>query len=1264
MDTNEQQHRIIPPTRRSPATPEEGGSGGGEQAFDGLLMVPIATALIAQDGRILHWSPDAEALLGYSPEQAVGAPAAQLLVTSEQRPEVLELFSDILHGRAWSGVFPVRHLAGHDVNLEFRTHPIAGPEGQPLVLAVASDVTALRRLQADLAVLDGFFTQSPVGMAVYDDQLRFVRLNEALARINGLSVDEHLGRTITEVLPGLNGTEIEAVMREVLDGGDAVVDARSHGRTPGDPAHDHAWSASYFRLQRPDGQLLGVSSTIVDVTQRHQAELSAAKAQDRLAVLADASASIGTTLDLRRTARELAEALVPRLTDTVGVFALEHLVTGEDPHAADTEALRVRRLAVATVDPDHPVQDLPTESVHRVPPGSAYARALATGRTVTMPNWELPLLVTAEVPPERLRGYLGPEPRPVVITPLVARGTVLGMVVYSRRAGQAPFGESDLTLGDELAARAAVAIDNARLYQRQQQTAQAREQALREARAAQERLALVNNASARIGTTLDLGQTARELAEMATPRLADTVVVEVLDALVRGASGPGPGRADRSAVLRRLAYHTVPGSGMSPITPVGSVHRFHPSTPNAWVLAHRRPVFLPEMTKKALDWFNDDRERAAAVREQGVRSLMVVPLIARGAAVGVATFYRSLTDRPYDEEDLTLAAELAARAALAIDNALLYTRERDAAEQRQRALEAAGAAQTRLALLNEASTRIGTTLDLYRTAEELVEVVVPRFADFTTVDVLESVLAGDEADPVPRDGSVLMRAIAVGEVDEEGRMAGAADPVGAASRSAMLYAQSLRSGRSILVPHVDEAALRRIVAHPDRVQPSLDAGVHSYLMVPLLARGTVLGGAEFIRSRNPDAFTTADVSLAEELAARAAVCIDNARLYRRERDTALTLQRSLLPQDVHHTPGLEIASRYLPSSVISEVGGDWFDVVPLSGGRVALIVGDVMGHGIRAAATMGQLRTVARTLITLDLDPARVLRRLDDATGAIGEGQFATCVVVVFDPVERVCTAATAGHLPPVLSAPDGTTRLLELPPGVPLGVGGVQFESTGFTLPEDGLLVLYTDGLVERRGQDLDEGMDLLCRTVEARSGSLEETCDEVIDVLGAHNGQDDVAVIMAHARPIGKDRLAMLSLAGDHSMVRHARRFTRRTLAGWGLEPLIDHAELLTSELITNALVHAGAPIQLRLFRNALLTVEVSDVDSHEPRLRTAREQDEGGRGMHLVNELAHRWGSRATYDGKAVWFELEIPPGARGAGEPPDGPEPGGPEGPDGR
>ncbi|WP_046386591.1 ATP-binding SpoIIE family protein phosphatase, partial [Kitasatospora aureofaciens] len=336
------------------------------------------------------------------------------------------------------------------------------------------------------------------------------------------------------------------------------------------------------------------------------------------------------------------------------------------------------------------------------------------------------------------------------------------------------------------------------------------------------------------------------------------------------------------------------------------------------------------------------------------------------------------------------------------------------------------------------------------------------------------------------------------------------------------------------------------------------------------------------------------------------------------------------------------AYRYLPSSVVSEVGGDWFDVVPLSSGRVALIVGDVMGHGIRAAATMGQLRTVARTLITLELNPTRVLHRLDEATVALGEGQFATCVCVVYDPADRSCTAACAGHLPPVVADTEGNARLVDLPPGAPLGVGGVPFESVEFTLPEQAILTLYTDGLVERRGRDLDEGLQLLCRTVADRCHSLEQTCDAVLTRLTGRTAEDDIAVIMAQVRPEGADRIASLPLTGDHAMVAHSRRFTRETLSAWGLTALTDWAELLTSELITNALVHAGSPTQLRLFCTRVLTVEVADRESGTPRLRRARNEDEGGRGIHLVNELAHRWGSRRTADGKVVWFELELPPG----------------------
>ncbi|WP_051837425.1 SpoIIE family protein phosphatase [Streptomyces sp. NRRL WC-3742] len=1215
----------------------------GEPQQDALLMVPIATALLGADGRILHWSGDAEALLGYSAEQALGARAADLLATDEQRSEVLQLFGQIQAGRPWTGVFPVRHRDGHAVQLEFHTHAITVPGAVgPLVLAVAAEVTTLRRIQSDLAVLDGFFTQSPVGMGVFDSELRFVRLNEALARANGLPAEQHLGRRISELLPGTNGAEAEEAMRRVLASGVPVLDARAHGRTMSDPRREHAWSASYFRLQDRGGRVLGVSATVVDITARFRADARAARAQERLTLLVDATASIGTTLDLHQTARELADAMVPQVADVSGVFALEALVAGRSVEPPDPQApMLVRRLALATDDPLYPAEALPVDALYELPPDSPYARALATGRTVVVPP-----LLSDGVTESRRRAFLGDRPRSVRITPLVARGTTLGMVVYSRRGARESFAEADITLGEELASRAAVALDNARLYLRQHQTVLARQQALREAKAAQERLALVNVASTRIGTTLEIDRTAQELAEVATPRLADTVVVEILDGLVHG-EREAAATTDGSALLRRMAFHSVPGSTLSPIARLGGVHRFPPGSPYAWCLEHREPVLVPRMDEQGLAWFADDPVRTAAIREQNVRSFMVVPLIARGTPIGVAGFYRTLVDRPYVDEDLALAGELAVRAAVSIDNALLYTRERDASDARQRALDEARAAQQRLSLLNEATARIGTTLDLHRTARELVEVVLPRFADFVTVDLRDTVLGGEEPGPVPADGAVLMRAVAVGDVTGgDGALTVTADQVGESSQSAQVYAESLRTRRSILISEVTEADMRRIAASPDRVEPGLSAGVHSYLMVPLVARGVVLGGAEFIRTRNPVPFGPEDRSLAEELVSRTALAIDNARLYRRERDTALMLQRSLLPQEIHRTLGLEIAYRYLPSSVVSEVGGDWFDVVPLAAGRVALIVGDVMGHGIRAAATMGQLRTVARTLITLDLDPARVMYRLDEATTALGEGQFATCVCVVYDPADRSCTAACAGHLPPVVADTEGRADLVELPPGAPLGVGGVPFDSAEFTLPEEAILTLYTDGLVERRGHDLDEGLQLLCRTVADRRRTLEQTCDAVLTRLTGPTSEDDIAVLMAQVRPAGADRIASLPLTGDREMVAHSRRFARETLESWGLGALADWAELLTSELITNALVHAGSPTQLRLFCNRTLTVEVADRESEVPRMRRAHTEDEGGRGIHLVNELAHRWGSRRTRNGKVVWFELELPPGSTAA------------------
>ncbi|MDI5966062.1 SpoIIE family protein phosphatase [Streptomyces sp. SL54] len=1025
-------------THHEPDRPDS-GDGRPEQAVagraEGHLLVPLASALLDDRGRILHWSKDSSLLLGYTPEEAVGSYASHLLAPEGRRSDALELFEQISSGRGWNGAFPVRHRDGHTVELDFRAYPVHAPDGRRFVLAIASEVQALRQVEADFAALDGFFQQSPVGLAVYDTELRFVRINNALARMNGLEPEEQIGRRLSEVLPGINTAEIEDVMRGVLETGEPVMDARSHGRTPGDPEQDRAWSASYFRLEAASGEVLGVSSSIIDVTERYQAEEQAAKAQQRLSLLAEAGAMVGTTLDLRDTARELVSALVPRVADVCGVHFLERLVSGLEPAPVVAgEPVLVRRLAVASAQEGISIEDLPTEAVYRVAPDSAYVRAMASGRTITIDSCDLPPSAS-DPDADRERAKLDHGAGVLRVAPLVARSTVLGVVIYARDASREDFDELDITLADELVARAAVALDNARLYLREHATLVSRQEALSEANAAREQLALIN----------------------------------------------------------------------------------------------------------------------------------------------------------------------------------------------------------------EAGTRIGSTLDLRQTAQELIEVVIPRFADFVTVDLLDSVLRGDEP-YLPRDDQpIVLRAVAVGEENGHG-LTTAADTVGEVSRfdAAKVYAQALRTGRSVLVPEVDEESLGRIVTSSDRVDPGLEAGIHSYLMVPVLARGSVLGGAEFIRTRNPESFTASDVALAEELVARAAISIDNARLYRRERETALTLQRSLLPQEVHHTLGLEIAYRYLPSSVASEVGGDWFDVVPLSCGRVALVVGDVMGHGMRAAATMGQLRTVARTLATLEMQPDQVLTRLDETASAIGDGQFATCVCAVYDPVDRSCVIACAGHLPPVVVDPGGVARTIELPPGVPLGVGGVDFESVEITIPEGSLLALYTDGLVERRGQDIDEGLRLLCETLSGHDRTPEQNCEAVISTLVTEGAEDDIAIIMAEVRPVPEGLIATLPLTDDITLASEARRFTRATLGTWGLAPLCEVTELLVSELVTNALRHAGPPRQLRLFRDRTLTVEVADADHQVPLLRPIDEDVESGRGMRLVNELAHRWGSRATRHGKVVWFELELPLG----------------------
>ncbi|WP_432092718.1 SpoIIE family protein phosphatase [Streptomyces sp. bgisy100] len=683
---------------QSPA-PEPSAPGG---LLDAL---GVAAVVLNAKGRIALWSPSAEELFGYTAEEALGRPGAALLVDPQHARLVKDLFGQVLEGASWAGGFPVRMKDGSSRLVEFRNMRMLDEKKNAYALGIATDQATLRTVETDLALSMRLISQSPIGLAVLDHDLRYVLVNPALERINGMSTSDHLGKKVSEALPFLDVEAVESATHQVLTTGSPLLDQYAVGRTPGDPGRDRAWSVSYYRLEDTGGHVLGVAISVVDVTERHSATTEMIRARKRLALIADAGVRIGTTLDLRHTARELAEVVVPDLADLAAVDILDSIL-GDRQNASG-----------------------PTDSS-----GPAVFRALAV------------------------------------------------KAAYRTEASRAP-------------------------------------------------------------------------------------------------------------------------------DPAGDVAQ--------------------------------------------------------------------------------------------------YARDR-------------------------------------------------------------------------------------------------------------LITQVVDSGEPILVPHVDEDTLRRVARDDDSAVLLARAGAHSYLGVPLIARGNVIGTLSLIRARTPAPFNEDDQLLAWELAARAAISIDNARLYRSERRTALALQRSLLPQRPPRQPGLAVAYRYQPAGSTHEVGGDWFDVLPLTGDKTALVVGDVMGSGISAAATMGQLRTATRTLTRLDLEPAALLRHLDDVTTGLDQA-FATCVYSSFDPATGRCRISTAGHLPPVLVRPDGTAELIDVPTGVPLGVGEVPFETVDLELPPGSRLVLYTDGLVETRDEPIDARLTALVRMLSGPRRSLERTCDLLLHSLRDPDGHDDVALLVAEVRPEG---------------------------------------------------------------------------------------------------------------------------------------------------
>ncbi|CAL9402836.1 hypothetical protein SUDANB1_01491 [Streptomyces sp. enrichment culture] len=663
----------------------------------GLLdLLKVAAVVLDAGGHIALWSPEIEQLLGWTAAEALRQRADTLLVSPENRSRGRELFAQVSTGARWAGVFPLRHRDGTERAVEFRTMRLLDPEGQPHLLGLATDATTVRQVERDLALSHSLVNQTPLGIAVFDNDLRWVGVNPALERINGVPEEAVLGRRVGEVLPDLDVAAIEARMRHVLETGRPLLDQQTVGRTAAD-LQDRAYSESYHRIEDTDGRVLGLAMAVLDVTERQQAAAEVAQARQHLSVIADAGMKIGTTLDLQQTARELAGVVVPHLADLAAVDVLESVV---------------------------------------------------------------------------------------------ASGT---------------------------------------------------------------------------------------------------------------------------------------------ITPVSG---------------------------------------------------------------GAPAEFRAL-----------------------------------------------------------------------------------------------AVAAGYPTDAIH-----------------------AADPVGelATYGSSRVITQCVRSARPVLIERVDGKMLRRLARDSRAAQALHEAGAHSYLALPLVARGKVLGTLSLYRTVNERPFDDRDQVLASELAARAAICIDNARLYGRERGTALTLQRSLLPSTPAQREGLDIAARYRPA--LSEVGGDWYDVLPLGPGRTGLVVGDVMGKGVQAAAIMGQLSTATRALARLDLPPAELLRHLDDIAGSLGDA-IATCVYAVCDLERGTCELSSAGHLPPVLAGADGSARLLDVPGGVPLGVGGVEFGTVEVDLAPGSLLALYTDGLVENRSEPIDTGLDTLTRLLGNAGPSLQRASDSLLSALSPEP-DDDVALLLVRTR------------------------------------------------------------------------------------------------------------------------------------------------------
>ncbi|MCP8708603.1 SpoIIE family protein phosphatase [Streptomyces sp. AC04842] len=561
----------------------------------------------------------------------------------------------------------------------------------------------------------------------------------------------------------------------------------------------------------------------------------------------------------------------------------------------------------------------------------------------------------------------------------------------------------------------------------------------------------------------------------------------------------------------------------------------------------------------------------------------------------------------------------------------------------------------RLRFVGAATRRIARGIDLDEIVMGLCRATVPTFSDAILVYLRDPLPVGDERPTGPLVLRLRRTDRILAERDTEGggfmpiappEQPSELDSVGeelCTVRPGSALAEVLRGVRPVFT---DAPAAR--AALPELLGEEGAAAVpdgQRAVLAPLRGRRRVIGAALFLRRPERVPFEADDLLVAAQLATHSALGIDKAVLYGREAYIADELQRTMLPETLPHCTGVRLASRYLPAAETARVGGDWYDAIPLPGSRVALVVGDVMGHSMTSAAIMGQLRTTAQTLAGLDLPPQEVLHHLDEQAQRLGVDRMATCLYAVYDPVAHRITIANAGHPPPVLLHLGGRAEVLRVPAGAPIGVGGVDFEAVELEAPAGATLLLYTDGLVESRLRDVWTGIEQLREKLAATAQltgpdhppPLEALCDEVLDMLGPGDRDDDIALLAARFDGIAPNDVAYWFLEPEDAAPGRARRLARRQLSRWGMDELSDSVELLVSEVVTNAVRYASRPVTLRLLRTDVLRCEVGDDVPQLPRLRQARATDEGGRGLYLVNRLARRWGATRLSTGKVVWFEL---------------------------